>query len=238
MLQAGRWIGLLASGGTMSLWVVFLIANPYPRQGIKVGTYAVVAAMLVLGLVAIVAVLKTKPYLMLLVFGLSFFPVGLYMSGMEGVIKWVGVFNVLFLPSSLLMLGISIRSILAVIGGYLIMAGCIGAVNGLIMTLFPRMVGGGSSPTLAYLIVNLASGAGFAILGGYVTALLAKRSEIKHALGLGGLALFLGVVSLIMYYGRQPLWYQIALLVIVLPSVLLGGILRADRVKAVEGSGI
>ncbi len=56
MLQAGRWIGFLASVTTLCLWAVFLFANPYGSEGIssESDTYAVAAVMVALAAVGFV----------------------------------------------------------------------------------------------------------------------------------------------------------------------------------------
>ena len=48
MLQAGRWIGFLASVTTLFLWAVFLFANPYGSEGPSSNTYAAAAVMVAL----------------------------------------------------------------------------------------------------------------------------------------------------------------------------------------------
>ena len=103
MLQTGRWIGFLASGATLVLWAVFLFANPYGSEGISSDTYAVAAVMMALAAAAFVAAWRIIPILMFIVFAISLFPVGLYLLGTPGIFKWVGVCNLLFLPSGLLM---------------------------------------------------------------------------------------------------------------------------------------
>lgn len=103
MLQAGRWIGFLASVTTLCLWAVLLFANPYGSEGISSDNYAAVAVMVALAAAGFVAAWKVKPLLIFLVFGLSLLPAGLYLLGTPGMFKWVGVCNLLFLPSGLLM---------------------------------------------------------------------------------------------------------------------------------------
>ena len=105
MLQAGRWIGFLASVTTLCLWAVFLFANPYGSEGIssESDTYAVAAVMVALAAAAFVAAWRIIPILMFVVFAISLFPVGLYLLGTPGMFRWVGVCNFLFLPSGLLM---------------------------------------------------------------------------------------------------------------------------------------
>ena len=103
MLQAGRWIGFLASVTTLILWAVFLFANPYDSEGIKSDNYAPAAVMMALAAVGFVAAWRIIPILMFIVFAISLFPVGLYLLGTPGIFRWVGVCNLLFLPSGLLM---------------------------------------------------------------------------------------------------------------------------------------
>ena len=64
-------------------------------------------------------------------------------------------------------------------------------------------------------------------IGGYVTAAIARRSEIDHALCLGALMVVLGIISMVMGAGKEPLWFQIANFLIAIPSALCGGALRA-----------
>ncbi len=103
MLQAGRWIGFLASVTTLCLWAVLLFANPYDSEGISINNYAPAAVMMALAAAAFVAAWRIIPILMFVVFAISLFPVGLYLLGTPGIFRWVGVCNFLFLPSGLLM---------------------------------------------------------------------------------------------------------------------------------------
>ena len=105
MHQAGRCIGFLASVTTLVLWAVFLFANPYGSEGVssESDTYAVAAVMVALAAAAFVAAWRIIPILMFIVFAISLLPVGLYLLGTHGIFRWVGVCNLLFLPSGLLM---------------------------------------------------------------------------------------------------------------------------------------
>jgi hypothetical protein len=125
------------------------------------------------------------------------------------------------------------RSILAVLVGYFVIAAAI-IVTGVALTvLFPDA----SDPegmrfrAAPWLLFILGSGFVYAVAGGYVTAVVARRSEIKHALALGALMVVLGVVTLAAEYGRYPLWYQLGLVLIAVPGVVSGASLRARRVS-------
>src|SRR5688572_15810105 len=65
----------------------------------------------------------------------------------------------------------------------------------------------------------------FSVLGAYVTARLAPRRPIKHALVLGGIGLPLslaGVVANLIHLEIGPLWYPVALFVLTLPCCYVG----------------
>lgn len=69
----------------------------------------------------------------------------------------------------------------------------------------------------------------FSVLGAYVTARLAPRRPLKHALVLGGIgSLFslVGVIANLAHPEMGPLWYPLALLALTLPCCWLGAKLR------------
>ncbi|MFN2400708.1 MAG: hypothetical protein ABR543_19045 [Gemmatimonadaceae bacterium] len=113
-----------------------------------------------------------------------------------------------------------IRSIAAIIAGYLVMAI---SIVGLFAAWFGPQAG---VPARGFLIYSLVYGFFVAITGGYVTALVAGRAELKHAVGLAVLAAIAALISAVMYAGREPLWYQFANLVVVTDGALLGGFVR------------
>ena len=67
------------------------------------------------------------------------------------------------------------------------------------------------------------------IAAGYVTALVAKRSEMQHALALGILQLGIGVATEISYWELLPVWYHLVFLTLLVPGNLLGGWMRVTR---------
>jgi len=124
------------------------------------------------------------------------------------------------------------RSILAVIGGYAVTVVCVVALDFGFGALVPGGRGSPSSPPTSLMVLNVAFGIPCAVLGGYVCALIARRAEVMHALVLGIVAEAMSIASLILQLGSQPLWYGLALVLIVLPSMLAGGYLRANRLHA------
>jgi hypothetical protein len=100
----------------------------------------------------------------------------------------------------------SIRSVLAVLGGFATMVILVGtatavAVRVLLTTATPGTM---PHPTPAYLAINLAYSGLFALIGGYATGFLAGRAPFAHAVALGSLTLLMGAPSMKQYPGQQP----------------------------------
>ena len=115
------------------------------------------------------------------------------------------------------------RSILAVLGGYLVMY---------ITTIAPFFIWfrePGTVLTLGFMLFSLAFGFMAATAGGYVAAAIARRKEMAHVAALASLATLLGVYIMIRLAAMAPLWYQVALIVSMIPAVLFGGFVKAGR---------
>ena len=102
MSMASAFFGVIASLGSIFLWIVFLFVNPYSDAGISGVTYGIAFAMLSLAVLGIVASLKSRAYLMYLVF-LGSLPAGLYFLLTPGVFRWFGLFCALYLVSAIVM---------------------------------------------------------------------------------------------------------------------------------------
>ncbi len=77
------------------------------------------------------------------------------------------------------------------------------------------------------MLFSLAYGFVFGVLGGYVCGLIAQRAEIKHAAIIAGIGILLSILSMAFAPGREPMWYQLANMVVLTVAVLLGGWLRS-----------
>jgi hypothetical protein len=88
----------------------------------------------------------------------------------------------------------------------------------------PMPAPGANALALAYRIV-------YGILGGFITARLAPRNPVKHAVILGSIGLAISVLGLIvtlpMHLG--PAWYPIGLAITALPCSWLGGVLYSRK---------
>ncbi len=71
----------------------------------------------------------------------------------------------------------------------------------------------------------------YAILGYCLTAWLAPRHPMRHALILGGIGLLLSTAGAIAMWDHGPAWYPLSLIGLSLPSAWLGGYL-VERARA------
>lgn len=69
------------------------------------------------------------------------------------------------------------------------------------------------------------------VLGGYVTAMIAPRNPVKHAVILGSIGLFFGIAGAIatLPLNLGPAWYPIGIAVTALPFCWLGGFLYSRK---------
>ena len=125
-----------------------------------------------------------------------------------------------------------LRSILAVLVGYLAISILVMLLFMLLSTLSPDLFAtpGVLPPILAVTLI-LAYSFVAAIVGGFVTATIAQRSEAKHVWVLMGFMLVMGVVS-IRQYSSQPLWYSLVLLLLGPLGAYLGGKVGIARKRA------
>lgn len=84
-------------------------------------------------------------------------------------------------------------------------------------------------PAAGWVLLNLAYTTLFAVLGGFVMVRTVRREAFRHALMLG-IVLMVAVVG---WWGmapllyRPPFWYQVALVMLLVPATTLGGALGA-----------
>ena len=124
-----------------------------------------------------------------------------------------------------------IRSLLSVALGYVVMlVAQLGGETVLTALAAAVMPQAGEPPDSAYFAFRLGTGFFFIAIGGYMAAVPAGRSEMKHALSLGALSILAGILEGYYYAGEQPLWYTIALMFLSIPAALIGGHFRARQV--------
>jgi hypothetical protein len=72
----------------------------------------------------------------------------------------------------------------------------------------------------------------YSIFGGFLAALLAPGRPLRHAIILGLIGLVFAAVGTLANHDKGPLWYPIALIVLTLPTVWLGAVLRIKAAAA------
>jgi hypothetical protein len=120
-----------------------------------------------------------------------------------------------------------VRSVLAVLTGYLAMSFLVLILFATIGSFWSAEVPGAMPPPPVILLI-LTFGFVAAIVGGFVTASIARHAEAKHVLGLMGFMLVMALVSM-RQYSSQPMWYPITLLALGPLGAWLGGRLGIAR---------
>lgn len=125
-----------------------------------------------------------------------------------------------------------IRSAFAVLAGYGFLAIATAAKYFAIRRFAPGVLpaaGEDVFPTVGSLLAMLGSDIGLMIASGYLTAVVAERSPIAHAIVLGAVMVVLGLVWVFVFWGWLPVWYQVVLVSIAIPAAATGGSLRLQR---------
>jgi hypothetical protein len=77
-----------------------------------------------------------------------------------------------------------------------------------------------------YYVIDFVTQCLYTVIGGYVCGVIAAPKQWWAIVGMIGLALLVGTVSVATSWGREPHWYAILLLVVYAPCALLGWTLR------------
>lgn len=128
-----------------------------------------------------------------------------------------------------------IRSICAILAGIVVLTVASFAIeavaNPLMLRLFPQALPNASAipfNPLASLVTLLYTSLCVAA-GGYVTAWIARRAPVQHAIVMGAVEVVLTVVAMLHFRGMAPLRNWIASIVLTIPLAWLGGALRAKH---------
>ncbi len=120
-----------------------------------------------------------------------------------------------------------LRSVLAVVVGYVVLAVCTTLMIGALGRAFPeynRAEESHAAPPLLPVVLNLLLGVPCAAVGGFTTAWLARRAPLVHAAALAVIVLALGgLYALTMSGGPQPTWYLVLLPVCGAVGIFAGG---------------
>ncbi len=116
-----------------------------------------------------------------------------------------------------------VRSVVGVVVGYLVFgasAAMLFALNG----QDPNIV-----PGTGFLAASVVYGVAFAILGGFLAAVIAGRKEVVHAGIVAAIIATIALVSLLAKFGKSSIWSEVSVLVLMAPAALFGGNLRSRR---------
>jgi len=111
-----------------------------------------------------------------------------------------------------------IRSVLAILAGYL--------VFGASATILYRATGQESSPGTWFAVFSVLYGIGFAVLGGYLAAEIARQKPLLHSGIVAGVIVVIGLFLLISQSSKGPVWSEALVLACMAPAALFGGWLR------------
>jgi hypothetical protein len=134
-----------------------------------------------------------------------------------------------------------LRSIAAVLFGFvLIGALSVGADVVLRQAMPTAFDAAGRVDSVPVLLLMMGYVGLFAVTGCYLTARLAPRRPMLHALVLGALGLaFTAYNTLAVFWDTAPAWYHVASLALVMPYAWLGGRLREIELERHgEGAGL
>ena len=87
----------------------------------------------------------------------------------------------------------------------------------------------GRQMTAGLYVMALAYRTLFTVAGGYITARLAPRRPLAHAVVLGVIGIVAGTLGAVALWGMGDQWYPIALVLLALPSTWFGGWLFSRR---------
>ena len=100
MKRPTRYLAIACALGSLGLWVLLLVFNPYSSNRIEPGTHMIGFLMMTLALTGAWAASRAHLPIMIATGLLSFLPVGLYTMGTPGIFKWIGVLNLFYLAVS------------------------------------------------------------------------------------------------------------------------------------------
>jgi len=119
-----------------------------------------------------------------------------------------------------------LHTFLALAAGFATMVLLVIVLTALLTRTVPSWTGTEGKPQPGYVFVNLGYSFLAAAAGGYVTAWAAVANPLIHVLALALVVLALAALSALQSRGKQPIWYQLALVAISPIGVLAGGLVR------------
>ena len=124
------------------------------------------------------------------------------------------------------------RSVVAIVVGFVLIAVLSFGTDAAVRAAFPGSFGPNQATTdRGILLASILYVGLFAVVGCYVTARLAPRRPMAHALVLGLLGLLFSIGGTIAMWDSAPAWYHVVQLALVMPWAWLGGWLRERELR-------
>jgi hypothetical protein len=111
----------------------------------------------------------------------------------------------------------------------------LGGTQGLVAAFPQHLQEGQPIVHVGLLLTLIALSCALSVLAGWITAAVAARSPVGHAGALAALQLALGIGFQASAWPLFPLWYHVTFLGLVVPTTVLGGVLRARSRAAASG---
>jgi hypothetical protein len=130
-----------------------------------------------------------------------------------------------------------LRSVAAVVAGYVLMAVLVMATSAALMAALPGafVAPDGThkipEPVAAWFAFALLYSFTFACAGGYLAARIAGSGELRHAAALAGLMAVMSLLILADPGGRIPKWWTAGEMIVGIAGVLLGARWREARAR-------
>jgi fructose-specific phosphotransferase system IIC component len=124
------------------------------------------------------------------------------------------------------------RSILAVIVGMVVWAVLWMGSNQVFFLIFPDLMDlegpiDNAGVLLTFLLISVL----LSVIAGYITAWIARRRPLTHALVLGIIQLTIGIIMQVQFWELMPVWYHLSFLALLIPGYLVGAMLRSTKMR-------
>jgi hypothetical protein len=127
-----------------------------------------------------------------------------------------------------------VRSIMAVLGGWMAVGVLVVITDLVLGRMYPQAYVAGRIPPDSLSALSLATSIVYSIVGGWLTARIAARRKWNHVCALVAWGLLMGIASAVFTWGKIQHWHQIGLIVGWIPAVILGGYLRIGHWSSSE----
>lgn len=129
------------------------------------------------------------------------------------------------------------RSILAVVVGFVVIAGLSIGTDAAVHAILPDSFGAdGRVDSAAVLLLFIGYVGLFATFGCWLCGRMAPSHPLRHALILGGLGFAFNLVGTVAYWSLMPAWYHIANLSLVMVWAWIGGSMAQAQLERRTGS--